>query len=213
MKKIFVMFAMSALALTSCLQEENPVSGNDGQNDAFEPSGELVEKVFTVGEIKSKTYIDGTVEEGSGDIVLKWCADDAISVWDGVANRKFTMVGEPDGASATFKGYVDAAATEFYAFYPYDEALSYAVKDGSEVFTVTKPAVQYANPEGGLADGAAYACGEVDSEGNILFENRTSLLKFSFANGMDVKSVMVKGNASDDTMAGHLNFRKDDTLK
>ena len=56
MKKIFVMFAMAALVLASCAKEENPLSGNDGQNDAFEPSGELVEKVFTVGEIKSKTY-------------------------------------------------------------------------------------------------------------------------------------------------------------
>lgn len=205
MKKIFVMFAMSALALTSCLQEENPVSGNNGQNDAFEPSGELVEKVFTVGEIKSKTYIDGTVEEGTGDLVTKWCADDAISVWDGVANRKFTMEGEPDGASATFKGYVDAAATEFFAFYPYSEALAHKTASSQHVFSFPKSNIQYANPEGGLADGAAFACGKVEND-VISFGSNSCMLKFSLAEGMEVKSVTIKGNEDDDVLAGTTNF-------
>ena len=210
MKKIFVMFAMSALALTSCLQEDNPVVDNNGENDAFEPSGELVEKVFTVGEIKSKTYIDGTVEEGTGDLVIKWCADDAISVWDGVANRKFTMVGEPDGASATFKGYVDAAATEFFAFYPYDEALAHKVASSKHVFSFPKSNIQYANPEGGLADGAAFACAKV--EDNVInFASNSCMLKFSLAEGMEVKSITIKGNETDDILAGTTNFTYDGT--
>jgi len=208
MKKIFVMFAMAALVLASCAKEESPLSGNDGQNDAFEPSGELVEKVFTVGEIKSKTYIDGTVEEGSGHLVLKWCADDAISVWDGVANRKFTMVGEPDGASATFKGYVDAAATEFFAFYPYTETLAHKVASSKHVFSFPKSKIQYANPEGGLADGAAFACAKVE-DNKINFAANSCMLKFSLAEGMEVKSITIKGNETDDILAGTTNFTYD----
>lgn len=205
MKRLFSIFAMAAVVLASCVKEQTPVLDGD-QNDVI-PSENLVEKVFTVGDPESKTYIDGTVENNK--VVIKWCADDAISVWDGVANRKFTMVGEPDGASATFKGLVSESATEFYAIYPYDENLQYSYNEAQSwmQFTVIKPAVQYANPEGGLADNSAYACGKADADGHIRFENRSALLKFSLASGMNVRSVTIKGNEDDDILAGTLNFR------
>ena len=208
MKKIFSIFAMAAMMLASCVKEQAPAL--DGDQNGIEPSGNLVEKVFSVGDPESKTYIDGTI--ANGKIVIKWDADDAISVWDGVANRKFTMVGEPNGASATFKGLVDADATDFYAIYPYDENLQYSYDEANQrmVFTVTKPAVQYANPEGGLADGSAYACGKADENGNIKFVNRSALLKFSLANGMKVKSLKISGNEDDDILAGTLDFRYKD---
>lgn len=205
MKRLFSIFAMAAVVLASCVKEQTPVLDGD-QNDVI-PSENLVEKVFTVGDPESKTYIDGTAENNK--VVIKWCADDAISVWDGVANRKFTMVGEPDGASATFKGLVSESATEFYAIYPYDENLQYSYNEDKAwmQFTVIKPAVQYANPEGGLADNSAYACGKADADGHIRFENRSALLKFSLASGMNVRSVTIKGNEDDDILAGTLNFR------
>ena len=208
MKKIFSIFAMAAMVLASCVKEQAPAL--DGDQNGVEPSGNLVEKVFSVGDPESKTYIDGTI--ANGKIVINWDADDAISVWDGVANRKFTMVGEPNGASATFKGLVDADATDFYAIYPYDENLQYSYDEANQrmVFTVTKPAVQYANPEGGLADGSAYACGKADENGNIKFVNRSALLKFSLANGMKVKSLKISGNEDDDILAGTLDFRYKD---
>ena len=208
MKKIFSIFAMAAVVLASCVKEQAPVLGGD--NNEIVPSGELVEKVFTVGDIESKTYIDGTV--ANNKIVIKWCADDAISVWDGVANRKFTMVGEPNGASATFKGLVDANSTDFYAIYPYDENLQYSYDEANQrmVFTVNKPAVQYANPEGGLADDSAYACGKADVDGKISFVNRSTLLKFSLADGMNVKSLKLSGNEDDDILAGTLDIRYKD---
>ena len=209
MKKIFSIFAMAAMVLASCVKEQAPVLGGD-QNDVV-PSENLVEKVLTVSDLESKTYIDGTVE--GNKVFIKWCADDAISVWDGVAFRKFTMVGEPDGASATFKGLVSESATDFYAIYPYDENLKYSYDEANQrmLFTVVKPAVQYANPEGGLADGSAYACGKADENGNIKFQNRSVLLKFSLASGMNVKSLTIKGNEEDDVLAGTLDFRYNET--
>lgn len=207
MKKIFSIFAMAAVVLASCVKEQTPVTDQNG----VAPSEGLVEKVFTVSDVESKTYIDGTV--ANNKIVIKWCADDEISVWDGVANRKFTMVGEPDGASATFKGMVSESATDFYAIYPYDENLTYSYDEANQrmLFTVVKPAVQYANPEGGLADGSAYACGKADENGNIKFLNRSVLLKFSLASGMNVKSVTIKGNEEDDILAGTFDFRYNET--
>ena len=209
MKKIFSIFAMAAVVLASCVKEQAPVLGGD-QNDVV-PSENLVEKVLTVSDLESKTYIDGTVN--GNKVVLKWSADDAISVWDGVAFRKFTMVGEPDGASATFKGLVSESATDFYAIYPYDENLKYSYDEANQrmLFTVIKPAIQYANSEGGLADGSAYACGKADENGNIKFLNRSVLLKFSLASGMNVKSLTIKGNEEDDVLAGTLDFRYNET--
>lgn len=209
MKKIFSIFAMAAMVLASCVKEQAAVLGGD-QNDVV-PSGELVEKVFTVGTTETKTYIDGE-ETSNGKLVIKWCADDAINVWDGVANRKFEMVGEPNGNKATFKGMVDANATDFYAIYPYDENLHVRVlNNGDKIFSLERPAVQYANPEGGLANGAAVAAGKVDDEGHIRFENRSVLLKFSFIKGMDVKSITLKGNEEDDLIAGTLNLKYNQT--
>lgn len=209
MKKIFSIFAMAAMVLASCVKEQAPVLGGE-QNDVV-PSGELVEKVFTVGTTETKTYIDGE-ETSNGKLVIKWCADDAINVWDGVANRKFEMVGEPNGNKATFKGMVDANARDFYAIYPYDENLHVRVlNNGDKIFSLERPAVQYANPEGGLANGAAVAAGKVDDEGRIRFENRSVLLKFSFVKGMDVKSITLKGNEEDDLIAGTLNLKYNET--
>lgn len=207
MKKLSMIFAMAAVVLTSCLKEENPTTPGVTDKNDFEPSGVLVEKVFTAGTSETKTYIDGE-ETSNGRLVIKWCADDAINVWDGVANRKFEMVGEPNGNQATFKGMVDANATDFYAVYPYDESFKYTLKsNGDMIFSLDRPAVQYANPEGGLADKAAVAAGKVDENGNIRFENRSALLKFSFVKGMDVTSITLKGNEADDYIAGTLNLK------
>ena len=212
MRKISVFIAMAAVALTSCVKEEVPVVEDNNNNQTeFVPSGELVEKVFTVGTADTKTYIDGEVTS-NGKLVIKWCEDDAINVWDGVANRKFEMVGAPNGNKATFKGMVDANATDFYAVYPYDENFKYTLKsNGDMIFSLDRPAVQYANPEGGLADGAVVSAGKVvfDENGNgtIRFENRSTLLKFSFVKGMDVTSITLKGNEADDLIAGTYNLK------
>ena len=197
MYKLMFSFAMTAALLVSCVAEQ------------INPSGELVYKTFTVDGMESKTYIDGS-ETDNGRLAIKWCADDAISVWDGFENRRFTMAGAPDGGSATFSGMVDAAATDFYAIYPYDADLQCSEANGTKTFTVSKPSVQYANPEGGLADGTAYACGKADANGKLSMVNRSVLLKFSLAGGMNVKSVTLKGNAPDDVLAGTLNFQYDE---
>ena len=122
MKKLSMIFAMAAIALTSCLKEEAPVVNENGAQDNSELSDVLVEKIFTVGDVDTKTYVDGTMS-ASNKMVIKWCADDEIAVWDGTAYRKFTIDGEPSGNSATFKGMVSADATEFYAVYPYSDNL------------------------------------------------------------------------------------------
>ena len=48
----------------------------------------------------------------------------------------------------------------------------------TKTFSVSKPAVQYANPEGGLADGTAYACGKVDENGKIICKQKKRKLYY-----------------------------------
>lgn len=208
MKKISMIFAMAALIFSSCIKEEAPIVDNNGDQNVADPSELLVEKVFTVGDVDTRTYIDGTTS-ASNKMVIKWCADDEIAVWDGTAFRKFTMDGEPNGNSATFKGMVSESATEFYAIYPYNDNLKYNYNESQQwmEFGVTQPSVQYANPEGGLADNTAFSCGKADADGHIQFVNRSALLKFSLAEGMDVKSVTIKGNEENDIISGSLNIR------
>lgn len=208
MKKISIIFAMAALIFSSCIKEEAPIVDNNGDQNVADPSELLVEKVFTVGDVDTRTYIDGTTSAWN-KMVIKWCADDEIAVWDGTAFRKFTMDGEPNGNSATFKGMVSESATEFYAIYPYNDNLKYNYNESQQwmEFGVTQPSVQYANPEGGLADNTAFSCGKADADGHIQFLNRSALLKFSLAEGMDVKSVTIKGNEDDDIISGSLNIR------
>ena len=55
MKRLFSIFAMAAVVLASCVKEQTPVLDGD-QNDVI-PSENLVEKVFSVGDPESKTYI------------------------------------------------------------------------------------------------------------------------------------------------------------
>ena len=208
MKKISMIFAMAALIFSSCIKEEAPIVDNNGDQNVADPSELLVEKVFTVGDVDTRTFIDGTTSAWN-KMVIKWCADDEIAVWDGTAFRKFTMDGEPNGNSATFKGMVSESATEFYAIYPYNDNLKYNYNESQQwmEFGVTQPSVQYANPEGGLADNTAFSCGKADADGHIQFVNRSALLKFSLAEGMDVKSVTIKGNEDEDIISGSLNIR------
>ena len=211
MRKISMIFAMAAIVLTSCVKE-TPITTEGGNTTDLVPSGELVEMTFTASSAETKTYLDGS-KDADGKLILKWSKGDEISVWDGFENRRFTMVGDPDGASANFTGYVDKNAKDFYVIYPYAADLTHTHinQDNQgkerEVFSLNKPEIQYANPDGGLADGTAYACGKVDVDNRqITFKSRSSILKFRLAEGMDVKSITIEGNEEDDILAGTVNL-------
>ena len=165
------------MASVSCLKEtpaEQQYSGN------------LVEKEFTTS-CGTKVHLQ---ENG---VSLAWSADDCVSVWDGVANRKFT-VKEFDGASATLVGYVDENATDFFAVYPYSEELAISAPEKADRdIRIRFPfnSEQTAVP-GNIADGTCVAVAR--TQGSTLdFINRNAMLKFSLDESFgDVTKVAVE---------------------
>lgn len=194
--KNFLAIAAATAVFASCTKEPSVPSGDGGPDNnpsAGEqvevPSDGLVDKVFTVSNVPTKTYWDGSVTD-AGQVLMKWLADDKIGIHDGTALREFVMVSEPIEADAVFKGRVEPGATSFSAYYPYVEDLQFSY-----------PAVQHVSQEGGLADCPIFATGTVDENDRIHFEVKPALLKVFIAEGKSVVSVAVKGNAEGDKLS------------
>lgn len=155
-----------------------------------EPTGSelLVEKEFSVSaEMSTKLHLAGDGQS------LSWHEDDCISVWDGVANRKFTLKNF-DEASATFVGRVDADASEFFAVYPYTDKLEVSAPEKEERdLRLRLPLVseQKAVPSS-IADGLCVAVARTQDD-VLAFQNKSAMLKFSLEAGFnDVTKVTVE---------------------
>lgn len=181
MRLRFTLIASVLIGLASCV-EENPMEP--------QASGVLVEKEFSTSAELSKVYLQ---ENGTS---LSWSADDCISVWDGVANRKFTIK-EFDGSSATFVGQVDENATDFFAVYPYSDqlAISAPEKEDRDIrIRFPFKSEQTAVP-GSIADGTCVAVAR--TQGSTLdFINRNAMLKFSLDESFDDVTMVTIESAS-----------------
>lgn len=196
MKRFIISIATAALVMSACVKENAPV-----QNPADE---NLVPMEFSASSDDTKTSL---VPGESGKVAVEWSTTDEISVWDGTANRKFT-VKSCEGSTAVFTGMVSADATSFYAIYPYTETLEVSAPDNADRdirlrFPTTE--IEYAQP-GDLPKGRGIAVA-VAADGKFAFQNRTALIKFSLAEDMnDVKSVTIQGNEENDYLWGMVNI-------
>ena len=180
-----------AAIFASCAKEQAPQKDNDQPSDSQDqpteepaPSDGLMDKTFIVKNVSTKTYFDGELSD-AGKVIMKWCADDTIGIYDGTAVRKFHMVSEPIDAAAVFKGRVDENATEFHAIYPY-------VQDWvPETSGESVASVQTVSEDGGVAEGAVLALGTVDENDHIAFEIIPALLQYSLSQDEGVTSVSV----------------------
>lgn len=186
MKRFIISIAAAALVMSACVKENAPV-----QNPADE---NLVPMEFSASSDDTKTSL---VPGESGKATVEWSATDEISVWDGTANRKFT-VKSCEGSTAVFTGMVSADATSFYAIYPYTETLEVSAPDNADRdirLRFPVGSIQYAKPNT-FSDNTAFAVA-VASEGKFSFQNRTALLKFSLGSDMaNVKSVVLRANGA-----------------
>ena len=185
MKKIIISMAAAVMAFTACVKEQTPANTLQEEN--------LVSVEFTAtSDADTKTSLaPGTNNKTS----VVWNAGDKISVWDGTANREFT-VKSCEGSNAVISGQVSADATSFYAIYPYTQTLEVGTPDNAERdirFRFPVISTEYAQPGNFPKDrGIAVA---VAVDGKFAFQNRTTLLKFSLASDMaNVKSISLKGN-------------------
>ncbi len=170
--------AFVVIAATACSQFE--------EQDAL-PSGDenLVAMTISVGGEPTRTYIS---EDGKS---LNWCENDKIAIFDGVGKREFTIVeGSIEGGYAEFEGKVDAAATSFFAVYPYEAAGEY----DSQAGTVSATAATAQQLEGeNVSDGAVLSVAQFE-KGAESFDFKTAVGYFSVdITFEDITSIIVRG--------------------
>lgn len=189
MKKYILLILIALSALSSCQKEGNADNGED--NGPVVPDDGLVEKTIIVSNVTTKTLFDGLLTE-DGMVVMKWCAEDALAVYDGTAVRRFAMVSEPQETQAVFKGRISPQAQVLNAYYPYREDLSSPLS-----------LTQYVSAEGGMTDGTVYAAGQVDTDDRLDLRVTPAFLKFSVNSGLNIKSVKMGGTAQNDIFGGN----------
>lgn len=141
------------------------------------PEGPVNERPVLSG-LKTMTFTaihetqDTTTKAAIDGHDIKWSRLDALSVFDGTGNRKFTLVGEGGSTSGTFFGSA-AEACAYYAIYPYTEA---ATLNGSKIEGAVLPVTQTATA--GSADPAAMLMMATSTDANTLsFKNVCAYVK------------------------------------
>lgn len=178
MKKNILLIAGSVLAFTavSCSLEENTEPVVDS----------VVPMEFTADATATRTAI-------TEDNAVIWSEDDAISVFDGAGNHKFTA-GTAGSTTTKFSGEAESGKETYYALYPYSADASL---DGTTIHSVL-PANQYSTADGTFDTMLAPAVAKAEENGNLTFVNVAGLVKFTFTGAGDraVKSISMTADQS-----------------
>ena len=178
MKKNILLIAGPVLAFTavSCSLEENTEPVVDS----------VVPMEFSADAPATRTAIT------DGNAVI-WSEDDAISVFDGAGNHKFTA-GTAGSTTTTFSGKAESEKETYYAIYPYSADASLA---GMTIHSVL-PANQYSTADGTFDTMLAPAVAKAEENGNLIFHNVAGLVKFTFTGAGDraVKSISMTADQS-----------------
>ena len=166
MKKNILLIAGSVLAFTavSCSLEENTEPVVDS----------VVPMEFTADATATRTAI-------TEDNAVIWSEDDAISVFDGAGNHKFTA-GTAGSANTKFSGEAESGKETYYALYPYSADAFLA---GTTIHSVL-PANQYSTADGTFDTMLAPAVAKAEENGNLTFVNVAGLVKFTFTGKMRI---------------------------
>lgn len=216
-KNLYMAVAVLAIPFVSCSKKQvSTIPAESG-----EPEVELVEMTFD----SEKEDIDATKLVIGGlttaDAHVYWNAGDAISVFDGVGNQKFTRIETEISRAATFSGSAAAGKSAYYSLSPY---YADASMKSAGVISCRIPTQQTAN--------IAYAGGDVSMDATALlaiaksseapagqvlkFQNLYSLIVFEVGSdyaGKKITSVTVEGNNLEN-IAGDFNVTvKDDALE
>ena len=170
------------------------------------PEAKLATLTATIGEPGTKTSL-ATPENAHVDgSKTYWCAEDAISVFDGSSNMEYTIKDSESylaAEEAVFEGEeLDAEATEFFALYPYTETAE--VADGV-VKGAVLPAEQTA-VEGNLPEGAALAVAYSTDKSTLYFKNVATTIGFTLTEAAAKVEFVAKGGES---IAGTIDITYD----
>ena len=195
-RSIINIAAIAAVVLSSCSREAILP-----EQDGSRLPGELVPLTISTGEM-TRTSLSGTA--------VNWSDDDQIAVFDDLHyNNMFDAV-DVNGSVAVFEGKVTARTTDFYAVYPYSDA----VEADAESIYVSLPADQ--TPVSGtfaeehnisVAHGTKTA--EADVVDGIVFRNVCALVQFTVPQRL-AEVAEVSFTANNRNIAGDLKVAKSD---
>lgn len=182
MKKNILLIAGPVLAFTavSCSLEENTEPVVDS----------VVPMEFSADAPATRTAIT------DGKTVI-WSEDDAISVFDGAGNHKFTA-GTAGSTTTKFSGEAESGKETYYALYPYSADASLA---GTTIHSVL-PANQYSTADGTFDTMLAPAVAKAEENGNLIFHNVAGLVKFTFTGAGDRAVKSISMTAADQSLTG-----------
>ena len=128
----------------------------------------LIHKSFLAGTAETRTTLDGKK--------VLFSKGEAISIFDGSGNRKFTA--DEAGSNVSFSGEVSSSATEFYAMSPYSETTVFTKSGSTVTAKTTLPSVQEATP-GSFEDGMNISAAKADSYDQFSLVNVMGVAKFT----------------------------------
>ena len=179
--------------LASCsekIEEENV--------NASQPDAGKIEMTFTSQASGTKTQL------GDDGLTVVWSEGDAISIFDGVENERFS-IGNINGSSAEFSGLA-VPASGYYAVYPYAEGNSMS-EEG--VITAVLPDSQPAIP-GTFAQNVNLSFAKADAENHLSFRNLCGLLSLDLANvPAGLESIAISGQ-NGEILAGTVSINTAD---
>ena len=170
-KDIRIILAMLPFAVASCAVE--PIPSTEPAVSANGP------KIMVSTEGVTRTTL-------ASDFKVNWASGDAISVFDGAANLKYTTTGTTPAAEFTTDGSL-ATASAYYALYPYSAA---ATLDGSTIKTVIP---NYQKGVKGGFDPAAQLMVGKGSSASFAMKNVVALFKVTIP--ADVTAVTIANKA------------------
>lgn len=205
MKK-YICFA-AALAIVGAASCNKELVDN---NAPEVPEVKIATLTATIGEPDTKTTLAAPEGAHTNGSVIHWAAEDALSVFDGASNVKYTIKTEEDvdytpAATAVFEGAALAEAEGYYALYPYTETATLA--DGvikGAVLPATQTAVA-----GNIPAGAALAVAYTEDRSEIHFKNVATIIGFTLTEAATEVSFVAKG---EENIAGIIDVNFEEGL-
>ena len=147
----------------------------------------LIDKTFRVNVTETRTTLDGTS--------VVFSKGEALSVYDGTANRKFTT--DAAGSCVNISGTVSSTATEFYALSPYLSSTVFT-KSGTKVTAKTTLSSSQEATAGSFENGVNISASSSSSSTSFSMQNLLAVAKFTLSSsnldGHKFKSVELSGS-------------------
>ena len=192
MKK-YICFA-AALAIVGAASCNKELVDN---NAPEVPEVKIATLTATIGEPDTKTTLAAPEDAHTSGSAVHWAAEDALSVFDGASNVKYTIKTKEDvdytpAPTAVFEGTELAEAEGYYALYPYTETATLA--DGvikGAVLPATQTAVA-----GNIPAGAALAVAYTEDRETINFKNVATIIGFTLTEAAEKVVFVAKGGVA-----------------